>query len=110
MYKTNVGFENGDVEIRDYKTGTTANSEEKAKSRAQKSSQLTLYALAWKEINNELPNKLTLDFVDSGVSASVSKKDKSLETLRSKLADMETAIRTNNYKPVSDHRYCIHPL
>lgn len=54
------------IEIRDFKTTTSVTTPERAKSRATSSKQLTLYALAWYLLHDELPALLTLDFVETG--------------------------------------------
>ncbi len=97
------------VEIRDYKTGTSITSEKQAKSRATGSSQLTLYALAWQELRGELPNLLSLDFVETGYIGSVKKQAKSLDTLRNNLRTMVEQLQANVYPPGQDHRRCQHP-
>lgn len=104
VYRTEQG-----VEICDFKTGTSVNTPEKAKSRATGSNQLTLYALAWQTIHGEMPQLLSLDFVETGQRGSVRKQQKSLETLQRKLADMGTCLRKNEYPTARDHAYCMHP-
>ncbi len=98
------------VEIRDYKTGTSVTTAEKAKSRATASNQLTLYALAWQLMHGELPALLTLDFVETGILGSVKKQAKSLDTLQNKLKEMVQNLEANKYDPGKDHTYCKHPL
>lgn len=105
VYQTSDG-----VEIRDFKTGTSVTTPEKAKSRATSSSQLTLYALAWQHMHDEMPARLTLDFVETGQLGSVRKQAKSLETLTTKLADMVGQLEAGKYPPGHDHQYCNHPL
>jgi RecB family exonuclease len=98
------------VEIRDFKTGTSVTTAEKAKSRATGSNQLTLYALAWQLQHDEMPALLTLDFVETGQIGSVRKQAKSLETLTAKLHDMVADLLAGNYPAGRDHVYCNHPL
>lgn len=100
--------ENG-AEIRDYKTSTTIDSEDKAKRRAGGSDQLTLYALIWQEMHGELPARLSLEFVDTGLIGSVTKTQRGIDTMRAKLGDMVQAISKRQFTPGSDHRYCRHP-
>ncbi len=97
------------IEIRDYKTGTSVTTAEKAKSRATASPQLTLYALAWREMHNEMPALLTLDFVETGLLGSVRKQPKSLDTMEHKLADMVSALRKGHYPAAASHDRCVHP-
>jgi DNA helicase-2/ATP-dependent DNA helicase PcrA len=104
VYKAGDG-----VEIRDYKTGTSVDTPEKAKSRATGSHQLTLYALAWRELHGTMPALLSLDFVETGLVGSVKKQAKSLDTLMSKLADMATDIKAGHYPPGARHDTCAHP-
>jgi DNA helicase-2/ATP-dependent DNA helicase PcrA len=105
VYQTDKG-----VEIRDFKTGTSVNTPEKAKSRATGSDQLTLYALAWQTLHDEMPALLTLDFVETGQLGSVRKQPKSLDTLTNKLHDMVVQLTDGQYPPGRDHSYCSHPL
>jgi DNA helicase II / ATP-dependent DNA helicase PcrA len=98
------------VEIRDYKTGTSVTTPEKAKRRATASNQLTLYALAWRLLNDEMPDLLTLDFVETGLKGSVRKQEKSLVTFSLKLRDMTGKIRAGDYPMGKDHEFCKHPL
>lgn len=97
------------VEIRDFKTSTSVTTPEKAKSRATSSQQLTLYALAWQLMHDEMPALLTLDFVETGQLGSVRKQPKSLDTMRLKLADMVKQLQVGEYPLGKDHTYCKHP-
>ncbi|HWT55950.1 MAG TPA: ATP-dependent DNA helicase [Candidatus Microsaccharimonas sp.] len=100
----------GGVEIRDFKTGTSVTTPEKAKSRATSSNQLTLYALAWQLLHDEMPKLLTLDFVETGELGSVRKQPKSLDTLTGKLLNMAEQLHAGTYPSGHDHTYCDHPL
>ncbi|MDQ2972948.1 MAG: ATP-dependent helicase [bacterium] len=97
------------IDIRDYKTGITADTAEKAKKRAQGSIQLSMYALAWLIKHGELPATLSLYFVDTNQLGSVRKTDKGILSLRSKLAIGANYIRENSFPLGSKHDYCIHP-
>jgi DNA helicase-2/ATP-dependent DNA helicase PcrA len=98
------------VEIRDFKTGMSVTTPEKAKSRATSSNQLTLYALAWQLMHDEMPALLSLDFVETGELGTVRKQPKSLETLTTKLKAMTEDLNAGKYTPGHDHMYCSHPL
>lgn len=98
------------IEIRDYKTGTSVTTPEKAKSRATSSNQLTLYALAWQLMHDEMPALLSLDFVETGIIGSVKKQAKSLETLQAKLKAMVADLDAGRYEQGKDHSYCKHPV
>ena len=97
------------VEIRDYKTSTSVDTDEKAKRRASGSDQLTLYALVWQELYGELPKRLSLDFVDTAILGSVAKTQRGVDSMRAKLVDMVTAINKREFLPGKDHRFCRHP-
>lgn len=98
------------IEIRDFKTGTSVRTPEKAKSRATSSQQLTLYAFAWEQLRGEIPALLTLDFVETGQLGSVRKQAKSLQTLHTKLQTMVTQLKTGKYPAGRSHDYCMHPI
>ena len=98
------------IEIRDFKTSTSVQTPEKAKSRATASAQLTLYALAWRIMHDgEMPALLTLDFVETGQVGSVRKQPKSLGTMTTKLLTLVENLRSGTYPPGADHTYCKHP-
>ncbi len=95
--------------IVDYKTGTSVASPEKAKQKATSSNQLTMYALAWHIMNDELPHSLQLDFVETGFIGAVSRKQQSLDTITRKIADMAQKLTAGKYS-AGDHSFCTHPL
>lgn len=97
------------VEIRDFKTGTSVKTPEQAKSRVSGSQQLTLYALAWKNLRGNLPAKLTLDYVETGQTSSVKKQQRSLDSLETKLDAMVKQLLAGQYPPGRDHTFCMHP-
>jgi len=94
--------------IVDYKTGQSITSPEKAKQRATASDQLTMYALAWQLMHDELPAVLQLDFVETGYTGSVSKKQQSITTMMRKISDIQENINKGIY-PEGDHAFCTHP-
>ncbi len=98
------------VEIRDFKTGTSVTTPDKAKRRATASNQLALYALAWRQMHDDMPALLTLDFVETGQQGSVKKQAKSLATLTSKLENMVESLQRGEYPSGKDHTFCNHPL
>lgn len=97
------------VEIRDYKTSHNVDTPEKAKSKATNSPQLTLYALVWQAQHDEIPSKLSLEFVNSGLTGSVGKTQRGIDTMLGKLEDMVQAIHERDFKPGKKHDYCLHP-
>ena len=97
------------AEIRDFKTSSSVTTPEKAKSRATTSQQLTVYALAWQLMHDELPEKLVLDFVETGQLGSIRKTQRGIDTLCTKLATMNEQLRAGQYPPGLKHDYCSHP-
>lgn len=103
-------FPNEDgVEIRDYKTSTTVDTPERAKSRASGSEQLTLYALAWQVLHDELPKQVTLDFIDTGMRGSIGKTQRGIDGVKSRLKVVADGVRTQSFPLGKDHDFCIHP-
>ncbi|MEK7471700.1 MAG: ATP-dependent DNA helicase, partial [Patescibacteria group bacterium] len=100
---------NDGVEIRDYKTSTTVDTPERAKARASASEQLTLYALAWQVLHDELPKLVTLDFIDTGMQGSIKKTQRGIDGAKDRLEKVAEGIRCNSFPPGKDHDYCIHP-
>ncbi len=97
------------TEIRDYKTSTSVTTPEKAKNRATGSSQLTLYALIWQQIHDELPANLSLEFVDTNLIGEVKKSQRGIDTMHTKLVELGKALKAKHFPPGTDHRYCRHP-
>jgi len=98
------------IEIRDYKTSTRVDTEEAAKARARSSDQLTLYALAWQLSSGELPKRLSLEFIDNQLLASVTKTSKGIDSMVAKLGRVAEAIRAGQFKASSSrHDRCAHP-
>jgi len=104
-----VFIENDVVEIRDFKTGTSVRTAEKAKSKAQSSVQLGLYALAWQTMYGDTPAKLSLGYVETNQIGSVAKRAKTIDNLRLKISKIPALIKNGTYKPGKDHTYCQHP-
>ncbi len=103
-------YQNGGVEIRDFKTGYAAKDETEAKKRAGESKQLELYALAWLEKTGSLPDKLSLHFVDTKCIGYANKRASTIETRRQQLIQAAELIRSGEF-PLgkSTHDFCIHP-
>ncbi|MEJ0073719.1 MAG: PD-(D/E)XK nuclease family protein [Candidatus Saccharibacteria bacterium] len=96
------------IEIRDYKTSIVRD-DKKAKERAGDSQQLTVYALAWQLMHDEMPASLALDFIETGHIGTVRRMPASLETLKKNLAKMVHSMETGDYPLGNKHDYCMHP-
>lgn len=97
------------IEIRDYKTGTSVTTPEKAKSRATSSQQLTMYAMAWQMNHDELPEFVSLHFVDTGLLGTVKKTQRGIDGLRTRLTQAVEAMKSGMFDQGKSHDYCIHP-
>ncbi|HVE80815.1 MAG TPA: ATP-dependent DNA helicase [Candidatus Dormibacteraeota bacterium] len=100
-------YPDGQVEIRDYKTGQT-DDEAKAEDRAKKSIQLGIYALAWEKITGKAPDIVALEFVDTGTRGTTHKTAKQLMAIEEKIIAVSEGIRAGRFEPKGDHRYCEH--
>ena len=101
--------ESGGIQIVDYKTSTTSDTPEKAKRSTTSSKQLEMYALAWREMTGEVPESVSLDFVQTNQVGIVKKKPTTLDNLAAKIATAGEAIEAGDYTPGHSHNYCRHP-
>jgi len=93
----------GEEEIVDYKTGRPRN-EDKAK----KDVQLSVYALAAREVFDWNPAKLTLHFLQTNQAVSATRGDKQLKTVRAEIQEAAADIRAGEFpaKPGFACRFC----
>jgi len=84
------------VEIRDFKTGEVAN-QEKANSRAQRSRQMSIYALAFNIEHKRLPDEVSLYFVDKGILGKTKKAEKDIEKLFEEIKEVVKGIKENRF-------------
>lgn len=101
--------ENG-IEIRDYKTSTSVSDRASAKEKAAKNQQLTMYALAWRLMHDEMPALISLDFVQTGYLGQARKQARSLDSMEEKLKQAAEAILRGEFAEGNGtHEYCVHP-
>jgi len=93
----------GEEEIVDYKTGRPR-SEDKAK----KDVQLSVYALAAREVFNWNPARLTLHFLQTNQAVSGTRDDKQLKKVRAEIQEAAADIRAGEFpaKPGFACRFC----
>ena len=93
----------GEEEIVDYKTGKPR-SEDKAK----KDVQLSVYALAAREVFDWNPAKLTLHFLQNNQSVSATRDDKQLNKVRATIQEAAADIRAGDFpaKPGFACKFC----
>jgi len=98
------------VQIRDYKTSTSVQTAEKAKSKTTSSNQLVMYALAWRLLKNEDPVSVSLDYVQTGQVGIVKKRKDSLDKMHERLGQVADDILSSKYPLGYNHELCVHPL
>ena len=86
------------VVITDYKS-SDVREQKRADKRARDSLQLQVYALAHQAETGQLPNRVQLHFIDSGVVGSAVPDDDRLAKARQKLTDAADGIRAGDFKP-----------
>lgn len=98
------------VEIRDYKTGTQAiTNQEKADKKAAASLQLGIYTLAWQSRTKVPPTLVSLDFIDAGFIGKAKKSSRQLETIERKIVRVVEGVRAGDFEPGRSHLFCTHP-
>ncbi len=103
-----VYVEGDQIEIRDYKTSAVTD-QKKADAKAKSSVQLLIYALAWNQLTGQLPTKLTLDFVDTGLMGSFVPTLADLDKTRQQIAIVAKGIRNGEFSASGNCFYCSHP-
>jgi CRISPR/Cas system-associated exonuclease Cas4 (RecB family) len=68
--------------------------------------QLDLYALAYKNISKELPKRLELHFLESGLIGSKSVKEENLEKVIDKIKEVSRGIRKQDFSPTPAYMAC----
>jgi RecB family exonuclease len=91
--------------ITDYKS-SDVREQRKADERARESLQLQLYALAWEAEHGDLPARLELWFLDSGVVGHASPDRKRLERSRRTLETVAASIRSGDFRARPDRITC----
>lgn len=93
------------IEISDFKT-SKVNTQEDADRRAKQSTQLSVYALAWFEMYNQIPDKVSLQFVESGLRGETQKKDVDFEKLRAKIGEVAGKIKDGKFDATPSYMQC----
>lgn len=86
------------VELRDFKTGRKTDPEKLAKD-AKDNFQLRTYALAYELLKGQLPARVTLDYVVTGVEGSAEMTRRLIDNHREKLIKFTAQIRAREFAP-----------
>lgn len=93
------------VEISDFKTSEVAE-KEKADLRTKQSLQLAIYALAYKEMEGKLPDKVSLCFIESGLKGETQKTEKDLGKIKKDIFKVSRKIREAKFDPLPSYKQC----
>ncbi len=93
------------IEVSDFKT-SKVNTQEDADRRAKQSTQLSVYALAWLEMYGENPDKVSLQFVESGLKGETQKTEKDFEKLRNKIGEVAGKIKDSKFQATPSWSQC----
>jgi DNA helicase-2/ATP-dependent DNA helicase PcrA len=97
--------EDGKAVIIDYKTGEV-DTLEKAKQRVSESVQLPIYALAYLERFNSLPERVEFYFVDTNIRAELRNIEKKVESIKEVIQKVIQGIRACDFNPRPKYSAC----
>ncbi|MFA5155827.1 MAG: UvrD-helicase domain-containing protein [Candidatus Omnitrophota bacterium] len=100
-----VDKEEDGVVIMDFKTSAIKNQKD-ADKRVKESMQLKLYALAYLNIFGQLPIRLELYFLESGIIGSTRVKDDDLEEVKERIREVAGGIRKRNFTATPAYMAC----
>ena len=86
----------GGTVLVDYKTAEI-DDEEEAEKRAKEDLQLSVYALAWREMTGRTPERVELRWLTTGRAGAAAMTASRLEKTRAKIAEIATAIRAGSF-------------
>lgn len=93
------------IYIVDFKS-TEVKTQEDADKRAKDSMQLSIYAMAWKEMFGTLPDYLQLSFLENGIIGSSTKTQKDLDKTWEKIRSVAESIRSNDFHATPNSMKC----
>ncbi|RKY32979.1 MAG: hypothetical protein DRP74_01420 [Candidatus Omnitrophota bacterium] len=91
--------------IMDFKT-SEIKTQKDADKRTKESLQLSLYALAYQKIFGELPNRVQLYFLESGIIGSAEIQEKDLEKIKEKVKEVAAGIRQQKFQATPAYMAC----
>jgi len=94
----------GEIEIWDFKTSDVRDQKD-ADRRIRESTQMMIYALAWKKKYGKIP-RTTLIFIESDLKGSKVFEKKDLQKAKNIILDIASGIRRQNFKAKPDQRQC----
>ncbi|MFZ3090817.1 MAG: ATP-dependent DNA helicase [Nitrospirota bacterium] len=100
-----VDENNGTGHIIDYKSSEVKD-QKTADEKTRKNLQLSIYALAYREIHGRLPDRVHLYFLESGIIGSAEPKEKDIEKTIEKINTVAAGIRQRIYAAKPDYNNC----
>jgi DNA helicase-2/ATP-dependent DNA helicase PcrA len=91
--------------IMDFKT-SEINTQKEADKRVRENTQLLLYALAYKNLKRELPRRLALYFLESGLVGERDVKEEDLEQVKEDIREAAAGIRAQEFSAQPDYMAC----
>jgi DNA helicase-2/ATP-dependent DNA helicase PcrA len=91
--------------IIDYKSSNVTD-QKKADKRTGESIQMSLYALAYKEKNGKLPERVELHFLESGIIGTARKDESDMEKIIDIIEEVSSGIRCKNFKAKPAYMAC----
>ena len=100
-----VDAEKDGVIIMDFKT-SEIDTQKDGDKRTKESLQLNLYALAYKNIFGELPKRVELYFLESGIIGSNVVEEEGLDKVKEKIKEVSAGIRKRNFEAAPSYMAC----
>jgi DNA helicase-2/ATP-dependent DNA helicase PcrA len=102
-----VDLTDDEVVIIDFKS-SDVRAQRKADEETQRSLQLSIYALAYKQIFDRIPDRVELHFLESGLIGQAVKTEEELRETISKIEEAAAGIRARRYHAQPDYWKCQH--
>ncbi len=100
-----VDEEKEKVVIIDYKSSEVKTQKE-ADKKTKENLQLSIYALVWKERFGKLPDRVELNFLETGLLGSAVKEEKDISKTWEKIKRVDEGIRKANFIPTPGYQAC----
>ncbi|MFQ5657659.1 MAG: ATP-dependent helicase [Candidatus Methylomirabilales bacterium] len=100
-----VDVRGDEVVIIDYKSSDVREPKE-ANRRARESLQLAIYALAYRQMQGEIPARVELHFLESGLTGVARKTDEEVEETADVIAEVARGIRARDFKAKPSYMGC----
>ncbi len=93
------------VRITDYKT-SELDSDEDPDAKAKENLQLSIYALALKELTGRIPDRLELRYVLSGATGTSTRSEEKLERTRDRILAIAESVRSSDFRAQPSEHNC----